>query len=338
MKRIIRFTLLLCLCCPILVWAQITFQWTDLPIDPGTVIDYENSDVLVPIPVDPGSAGANQSWDFTGMTVSESFQHHWVDPATTPHASIFPEANRCVEYDQSHWGYYKLNSSGLWWLGQDTSIYHNGEAVYVYPCTFGDSWTTSWWVTPYPQTTVVDSIEYEVDGWGTLTDQMGTFNCLRFKRHLFMTIITPYTNVTTSYWGYDWFVPGYGDIVMMESEMDETSPNFTSGYFRRMTGINTGIRPMPTGPSLPNEVALEAAYPNPFNPSTQLTFSLAKSGNVSLVVVDHLGRQVAQLANGWFAGGRYQATFDGSKLATGLYLAKLNVDGAVYVQKLVLIK
>jgi hypothetical protein len=337
MKTVIRITLLLCVCCPIMARAQITFQWTDLPINAGTVIDYVNSDVLSPISLDPGSAG-HQNWDFTNISVSESFQHRWLDPTTTPHIGLYPTANRCFTSDDVHYGYYCLTSAGLWWCGQDTTVYQDGEPVYTFPCTYGDTWTTSWWTSPYPQVTVENEIDYEVDGWGTITDQLGTFNCLRIKRHLTITMTTPWMTTVMTYWGYDWFVPGYGDLVMMESNIDEPDPYFTQGYFRRIVGINTGVRPFPDQTALPNQVTLSPAYPNPFNPSTQINFSLPKPGDVSLVIFDQLGRQVAQLAEGRFTAGQYQATFEGSRLASGLYLATLRVDGAAYTQKLVLMK
>lgn len=337
MKSVIRLSLIVCLCCPLLGRAQITIQWTDLVINPGTVIDYVHSDVLWPIPVNPGPAGPSQTWDFTNISVSISFQHNWVDPATTPHYALYPNANRCVDFESSHYGYYGITSAGLWWLGQDATIYHDGEPVYIFPCTFGNTWTTSWWTSPYTGVTVIDSIDYEVDGWGTLTDQMGTFNCLRYKKHLTMTMMMPWDTTVSSYWGYDWFVPNYGVMVMMESVLDEINPNFTQGYFRRMVGLNS-VRTLPSQVSLPDQVTLSPAFPNPFNPTTQITFSLPKAGNVSLEVFDQLGRPVAQLANGWYAPGRYEAAFDGSSLAAGLYLARLNVEGATQTQKLVLLK
>jgi hypothetical protein len=339
MKPVLRLALLLCLCCPILAWAQITFEWTDLPVNPGTVADYQFNTFLSPIALSPGSAGPDQTWDFTNISVSNSEQQTWVDPATTPHYSLYPpEANRCYTIGNTTYGYWGITPSGWSWYGYDAIVYQDVTPLLALPCDYGNYWTTSWWYTPYAQATSEVSIESEVDGWGTLTDAMGSLPCLRIKRHWTQTLTSQGDRTVSTTWRYEWVVQEHGIVATMESMPDDPDSNFTQGIFRRMVSISTGVRPLPAESSLPNQVALSPAYPNPFNPTTQLSFSLVKSGNISLAVVDLQGRQVAELARGWFAGGRYQATFDGATLATGLYLARLNVEGAVYVQKLVLMK
>ncbi len=64
-------------------------------------------------------------------------------------------------------------------------------------------------------------------------------------------------------------------------------------------------------------------YPNPFNPSTQIRFTLKESGKVSLKVYDVLGKEVANLADGYYEAGKHTAAFDGSSaiggLASGIY-------------------
>jgi hypothetical protein len=96
------------------------------------------------------------------------------------------------------------------------------------------------------------------------------------------------------------------------------------------------------GPSL--RYALHPAYPNPFNPSTELRFDLPDRERVILVVYDLLGRKVATLADGVFEAGSYSATWDGSAFATGAYLARLTAvadqGGRIHTQsrKLLLVK
>jgi len=66
-------------------------------------------------------------------------------------------------------------------------------------------------------------------------------------------------------------------------------------------------------------------YPNPFNPSTIIKYQLPKEGYVTLKVYDILGREIATLVNQKQSIGRYQATFDASKLAAGVYIYRLTV-------------
>ena len=79
--------------------------------------------------------------------------------------------------------------------------------------------------------------------------------------------------------------------------------------------------------SVPAAYGLEAAYPNPFNPQATIRFALPEAADVRLVVYDVMGREVARLAEGAFDAGRHEATFDGSRLASGLYLYRLTAAG-----------
>jgi hypothetical protein len=78
--------------------------------------------------------------------------------------------------------------------------------------------------------------------------------------------------------------------------------------------------------------------PNPFNPSTVACFELPVPSQVSLNIYDTAGRLIATLVDGWRDAGTHSATFDGSKLPSGIYLARLETEEYTSVQKLVLLK
>jgi hypothetical protein len=88
----------------------------------------------------------------------------------------------------------------------------------------------------------------------------------------------------------------------------------------------------------PSVFALGQNYPNPFNPSTTIRFSLARRGQVSLKILDILGREVATLVNGDLEAGLHQATFDASRFASGIYLYRVKAGDFSATKKLVLIK
>ncbi len=78
--------------------------------------------------------------------------------------------------------------------------------------------------------------------------------------------------------------------------------------------------------------------PNPFNPSTAISYRLQTADYVSLKVYDSAGRLVATLAEGRREAGEQQITFDGSSLPSGIYFLRLTAGDYQAVQKLVLMK
>jgi hypothetical protein len=74
---------------------------------------------------------------------------------------------------------------------------------------------------------------------------------------------------------------------------------------------------------IPGTFALDASYPNPFNPSATIRYSLPVAANVSLRVYDVLGQEVARLAEGMQAPGVKEARFDGSALPSGIYFYRM---------------
>jgi hypothetical protein len=95
---------------------------------------------------------------------------------------------------------------------------------------------------------------------------------------------------------------------------------------------------------IPTCFALAQNYPNPFNPTTVISYQLPVVSHLSLKVYDVLGREVATLADGVKEAGSYSATFDGTHLASGVYIMRLSAmpeDGSkpfVQVRKMVLMK
>lgn len=79
-------------------------------------------------------------------------------------------------------------------------------------------------------------------------------------------------------------------------------------------------------------------YPNPFNPTTKITFTLPELSNVTLVVYDMLGREVARLVDRELPAAEHTYTFDASNLANGMYLYKLRANGHEIIKKMTLIK
>jgi hypothetical protein len=108
-----------------------------------------------------------------------------------------------------------------------------------------------------------------------------------------------------------------------------------------ITNINR-IKEVPSG------FTLEQNYPNPFNPVTTIKYSIPTSENpllggawgglVTLKVYNVLGREVAVLVNKQQAPGKYEVKFNGSSLASGVYIYRLQAGSFVSTKKLMLLK
>ncbi len=89
---------------------------------------------------------------------------------------------------------------------------------------------------------------------------------------------------------------------------------------------------------VPGEFTLLSAYPNPFNPTTNISFALPQAAKVSLSVYDVSGRLVATLVDGWRDAGMHDAVFDASALASGVYVYRLSAGDVTMQNKMVLMK
>jgi hypothetical protein len=106
---------------------------------------------------------------------------------------------------------------------------------------------------------------------------------------------------------------------------------------------------MPTFTDVENEVvlpykySLENNYPNPFNPTTTINYSLANAGEVKFTIYNTLGQRVATLVNKQMQAGSYSLYWGGtndygSKLASGVYFYKLQANDFVQTKKMLLLK
>jgi len=110
-----------------------------------------------------------------------------------------------------------------------------------------------------------------------------------------------------------------------------------------MEGILDWFGPiMSVDPEAPTQVPVEYtfadAYPNPFNPTTTIQYGLPTSCNVTLSVYDLTGSKVATLVDGYRTAGAYEVTFDGTDLASGVYLYRLEAGKSIISGKMVLLK
>ena len=105
-----------------------------------------------------------------------------------------------------------------------------------------------------------------------------------------------------------------------------------------MNGAFSYSKVIAVNATAPVNFELSQNYPNPFNPTTTIRFSVPQKSNVKLEVYSITGQLVAVLFNGEKNTGRYEISFDASKLASGTYIYKLTNGSSVLAKKMMLIK
>jgi hypothetical protein len=113
-------------------------------------------------------------------------------------------------------------------------------------------------------------------------------------------------------------------------------PGVTESAYITASNIPTSIES--DGSNIPDLFQLGDNYPNPFNPSTKISFALPSATNVKLTVYNVLGQEVAQLVNQHMTAGTHTVTFDASNMSSGMYLYRIEAGSFIQNKKMTLIK
>jgi len=95
---------------------------------------------------------------------------------------------------------------------------------------------------------------------------------------------------------------------------------------------------LPVSQSVPTTHLVAQSYPNPFNPIASIHYALPEASHVTVSVYNVAGSEVAQLVNGWRQAGSHQVAFDGSNLASGVYLYQIKAGDVSVSGKMLLVK
>jgi len=148
-------------------------------------------------------------------------------------------------------------------------------------------------------------------------------------------------NAPSGDYTYDAYLGSYPSTVYAEDHFDFSKLAVFDGGASITDWSNWGESFDESGlaSGMPESFTLHAPYPNPFNPSTELTYSMQSAGEISLIVFDINGREVATLFEGYKAAGTHSAVWNAENFTSGVYFARLTAEnGNTQTQKLVLMK
>ena len=140
-------------------------------------------------------------------------------------------------------------------------------------------------------------------------------------------------------WVVPYPLPQYPSIYAVldkDNTIAEIHEDNNKGFNRVTSLVATGIED--ENNIIPEEYILYQSYPNPFNPSTTIKYSIPKGDIVSIRIYDILGSELAVLTNEFKTAGTYSVDFNASRFASGVYFYQIRAGNFVETKKMVLLK
>jgi hypothetical protein len=365
--------------------AQVVLTAGDFPSTVGMTFVTED-DTTAAVTVNVGLPGANQTWVLDQPYPGIQSTQNIVAGNTTPYAATFPTANLVTQYQgklgsqinsfffddiSGSFSTYQEKKDDrilLHGIGVTSSTYAGpiqfAPAIHYFslPLEFGKAWETASTFSismdtsffGIPATIVAqiqDSLVARVDGWGTLKLPEATHNCVRVKSYITLDeklylsgdILKENKSRTINYF---WVAEKYGVVAKVISHLNETNDNFTSAaQVSRLVSFSS-TSAVSGAENAIRDFRLGQNFPNPFNATTVIPFTMNRPGQVRIEIFNLHGQHVTSLANSFFAAGTYQIPWNGLTARnecapSGLYLIKMSLRGTPHLnetQKILLVR
>ena len=138
------------------------------------------------------------------------------------------------------------------------------------------------------------------------------------------------------------------NITPSEGHFGNTTINFDNIIVAGDNGqqvdhVDSVVYELTSGDLVPNTTELSNAYPNPFNPSTNINYNLSAASDVSLIIYDMKGSLVKTLVSNFEDAGKHTLIWNGkndngAQVSSGMYLVRMEAAGEVYQQAITLLK
>jgi hypothetical protein len=150
------------------------------------------------------------------------------------------------------------------------------------------------------------------------------------------------TTTSNSYEDYDLHYAANGGWKVYYKIRAKDTQQQTSPYSEMVTARSDGWMKQRGKNNLSDQqpvgLSLNQNYPNPFNPTTTIRYSLPNDGRVRISLFDIMGRNCANVLDGWQRRGSHQIEYDGSLLASGTYIIRMRFEQSVLSKTITIIK
>lgn len=279
--------------------AQITILASDFPSAGARITGYTDTSNVD----HPGNGGSAQTWDFSQAQPHDTVQIEVVDIASTDWADDFPTATQAVTDDGVNYGIYSLQSGSYRLQGIATDdmpaplVLSPPMVDYIFPLTYNANFSGERNVTVaipgfpgsgFYQIIVQrqEEVQKLVDGWGTVTTPLGTFQALRVKETA-LGVDSMFQQLTET--SEPEFMEEQRDTVVkyiwLAKDRKFPVAEFEDGEFRYARVDNLTVDETDTS-------ILPTPFPNPVNAGDPIVFSL-NGGKFTFMLFDTAGRQIS---------------------------------------------
>lgn len=271
----------------------------------------------------PGTAGANQTWDFSALS-GQSSAMAYIDPSTAPSGSSFGSANMCTNAAGQ---VYQFNNNSVsaqeihgFYTASGTTVYSDPEKIMQFPCNYQTNWTDNLAGSISTGFTRSGTVTGEADAYGTLILPSGTYsNVLRIK------VIEDYDDLfqgnpvyATTNTIYMFYIEGYHTPILALTHSNTAGQETFYG--------NYVDNPVLSAEEMEQEEL--SIYPNPVRNNLNFTVPQTIESNYSVQIFNMSGQQVYKVTNP-------VASFDMSNFDNGVYLVLLTNGEAIIRKKIV---
>ncbi|MCX6640019.1 MAG: DUF2961 domain-containing protein [bacterium] len=291
----------------LLISTSITPEFTDNNLSPGTYYYYRVSAADYSGNVSAISAEGNQRTSCNYLFEAENF----TDLTTSP---------------DDPYGVQNMIGYGEFWSNQSQLIFAADQIGDFITCRFQ----------------ITQSDTYDVSGYFTRAPNCGILSFrlddvpMALPYDLYNPLIqrSPQQNFGSAY-----LVAGMHTCTYFVAGKNAASSEYFLGIDNLILTSHYLLPVEPQAPpGLPLDFSLSQNFPNPFNSTTRIQFSLPKSGIAKLTIYDLQGRQVAVLAKGWSAAGRHEVLWQADNFGSGIYFLRLEQDKKAQIRKILMLK
>lgn len=328
MKRILTLGFLLFSCTVMFSQPVITSAFNPVP---GDNYKYHPVNTIIT----PGSAGANVTWDFSGIqVVYNPVGGRYLSPSVTPYANDFSGCNVAYEdYNIAGTYHFYETSSAKWEKKGEasvllTAVFNNPQDMFTYPFTYNTLVSDS-----FTCTAAVGALTLEKKGWWEVTgDAYGTLklpsgdytNVLRIKKTVntyddYIGVSTYETDVTE----YCWVLSTSKKPLLriaVEFHYANGAPIDTVEYIRISDDVS--------GLDHPGKIVSNLmVYPNPASDMLSIDFNLLESSEVEIQLLNTEGKLLRLIGKSALPSGPQNMQCVTGDLAPGFYLINLKANG-----------